>query len=248
MRHRTRKDGGWSRWQSERRWSASPPTNTSKTHLHVENCSLKTNWKLAGGLLYNQAPRQFTGNQEAREEGSCDLDLCSLGVTWRKGRIQGWTHWGARGKSLCLGAWVLGPAVGKTSWLEDHWGREEGFGRPGRWGQGVCSLVCPQGKSERAERTALEPPGFLWQPWFVTQTEPRKCSGNIEHLFMCLLVICVASQVVLEVKNLPAIVGEVRDQSSIPGLGDPLEEGMATPSSILAWRIPWAEEPVGLRP
>jgi len=26
------------------------------------------------------------------------------------------------------------------------------------------------------------------------------------------------------------------------GLGDPLEEGMATHSSILAWRIPWTEE------
>ena len=29
---------------------------------------------------------------------------------------------------------------------------------------------------------------------------------------------------------------------------DPLEEGMATHSSILAWRIPWMEEPGGLRP
>ena len=28
---------------------------------------------------------------------------------------------------------------------------------------------------------------------------------------------------------------------------DPLEEGMATHSSILAWRIPWTEEPAGLR-
>ena len=27
------------------------------------------------------------------------------------------------------------------------------------------------------------------------------------------------------------------------GLEDPLEEGMATHSSILAWKIPWAEEP-----
>ena len=27
---------------------------------------------------------------------------------------------------------------------------------------------------------------------------------------------------------------------------DPLEEGMATHSSILTWRIPWAEEPSGL--
>ena len=28
-----------------------------------------------------------------------------------------------------------------------------------------------------------------------------------------------------------------------PGWEDPLEEGMATHSSILAWRIPWTEEP-----
>ena len=60
----------------------------------------------------------------------------------------------------------------------------------------------------------------------MTQTEPRKCSGNTEHLFMCLLVICGASQVVLQVKN---IVGEVRDPSSVPGSGDPLEEGMVNP-------------------
>ena len=32
-------------------------------------------------------------------------------------------------------------------------------------------------------------------------------------------------------------------QSLIPGLGRPLEEGMATHSSILAWRIPWTKEP-----
>ena len=32
------------------------------------------------------------------------------------------------------------------------------------------------------------------------------------------------------------------------GQEDPLEEGMATHSSILAWRIPWLEEPGGLGP
>ena len=32
------------------------------------------------------------------------------------------------------------------------------------------------------------------------------------------------------------------------GWEDPLEKGMATHSSILAWRLPWAEEPDGLRP
>ena len=31
------------------------------------------------------------------------------------------------------------------------------------------------------------------------------------------------------------------------GQEDPLEEGMATHSSILAWEIPWAEEPGGLQ-
>ena len=33
------------------------------------------------------------------------------------------------------------------------------------------------------------------------------------------------------------------DLGLIPGLEDPLEEGMATHSSILAWKIPWTEEP-----
>ena len=45
------------------------------------------------------------------------------------------------------------------------------------------------------------------------------------------------------VKNLPANVGDIRDLGLIPGLEDPLEEGMATHSSILIWRIPWTEEP-----
>ena len=35
----------------------------------------------------------------------------------------------------------------------------------------------------------------------------------------------------------------VGDLGSIPGWKDPLEEGMETHSSILAWRIPWTEEP-----
>ena len=37
------------------------------------------------------------------------------------------------------------------------------------------------------------------------------------------------------------------DSGSIPGSEDPLEEGMATHSSILAWRIPCTEEPGGLQ-
>ena len=42
---------------------------------------------------------------------------------------------------------------------------------------------------------------------------------------------------------------ELQQETWVQSLGreDPLEEGMATPSSILAWRIPWAEEPDGLQ-
>ena len=42
------------------------------------------------------------------------------------------------------------------------------------------------------------------------------------------------------VKNLSASAGDV---GSIPGWGGPLEKEMATHSSILAWEIPWTEEP-----
>jgi len=43
-----------------------------------------------------------------------------------------------------------------------------------------------------------------------------------------------ASQVVLVVKNPPANAGDRKDMSSIPELGDPLEEGMAIHFSILS--------------
>ena len=45
------------------------------------------------------------------------------------------------------------------------------------------------------------------------------------------------------VKGQPANAGEERHVSR----EDPLEEGTATHSSILAWRIPWTEEPDGLQ-
>ena len=46
------------------------------------------------------------------------------------------------------------------------------------------------------------------------------------------------------VKNLPAV-----QETKVRSLGwkDPLEKGMAPQSNILAWRIPWTEEPGGLQ-
>ena len=47
------------------------------------------------------------------------------------------------------------------------------------------------------------------------------------------------------VKKWPVNVGDLRHAGSLGG-EDPLEGEMATHSSILAWRIPWTEEPGGL--
>ena len=44
-----------------------------------------------------------------------------------------------------------------------------------------------------------------------------------------------------------ANAGDIRDTGLIPGSGRSPEEGMATHSSILAWRIPRTEEPGGLQ-
>ena len=49
------------------------------------------------------------------------------------------------------------------------------------------------------------------------------------------------------VKNLLANVGDIRDEGLIPGTGNLLEEGLATYSSVLAWRIPWKKEPGSLQ-
>ena len=54
-----------------------------------------------------------------------------------------------------------------------------------------------------------------------------------------------ASLIAQTVKNVPEMT-ETRPQSL--GWEDPLEKGMATHSSILAWRIPWTEESGGIHP
>ena len=62
--------------------------------------------------------------------------------------------------------------------------------------------------------------------------------GNLKNLgiVLCFKIFPVAQTV----KNLPAV-----QETWVQALGweDPLEEGMAIHSNILAWRIPWTEEP-----
>ena len=61
-----------------------------------------------------------------------------------------------------------------------------------------------------------------------------------------------ASQMALVVKNPPGNAGDLRDAGSVPGLGRSPGGRHDNPRSILAWRIPWTEEPgrlqsIGLR-
>ena len=63
-------------------------------------------------------------------------------------------------------------------------------------------------------------------------------------LFLIKFLFCVWVRVSQMVKNLPP-----KQETQVPSLGqeDPLEKGMATHSSIPAWKIPWTEEPGGLQ-
>ena len=61
------------------------------------------------------------------------------------------------------------------------------------------------------------------------------------------LIGLLACPLALVVKNTPANARDIREVGLIPGQEAPLEEGMGTHSSILAWRIPRTEEPRGLQ-
>ena len=74
----------------------------------------------------------------------------------------------------------------------------------------------------------------------IATEETEKCDFPSNWVFLKR-----ASLVARMVKNLPAM-RETWARSL--GWGDPLEEGMAAHASVLAWRIPWTEEPGGLQP
>ena len=85
-----------------------------------------------------------------------------------------------------------------------------------------CSSLEDEERVNAGEHDSVSSRGYIWMIWV------HKCSRLMAQL----------------VYKLPAV-----RETSIRSLGweDPLEKGMATHSSILAWRIPWTEEPGVLR-
>ena len=96
---------------------------------------------------------------------------------------------------------------------------------------------------------------YSFQLWFITEHWTYSSlyytvGSSLFILFItyllkqtCIKVFCRASQVAQWAKILPAM-----QETWVRSLGwdDPVEKWMATHYSILAWRIPWTEEPVGL--
>ena len=79
----------------------------------------------------------------------------------------------------------------------------------------------------------------------LKQKNAKKLYRTKNH---CVPVQLGASLTAQWVKNPPAMQETEKMQVQFLGREDPLEEGMATHSRILAWRIPWTEEPGGLQP
>ena len=74
---------------------------------------------------------------------------------------------------------------------------------------------------------------------YLSCKHTKQCIGSAITPLLC--EVCVGASLVAQmVKNLPT-VQEIQVQSLV--WEDPLEEGMATHSGILAWKIPWTEEP-----
>ena len=71
--------------------------------------------------------------------------------------------------------------------------------------------------------------------------------SSLQFFSVFFFIICFQvmgySQVALVVRNPPAVAGDIRNVVQFPGREDPLEKGMATHSSILAWRKPWTKDP-----
>ena len=85
-------------------------------------------------------------------------------------------------------------------------------------------VICPSMNLIQGSTNYLGPIGQIW-PHCLTHTHGHFPGGSVGKESAC----------------------NAGDTGSIPGQEDPLEKGMAIHSRILAWRIPWTDEPGGLQ-
>ena len=85
----------------------------------------------------------------------------------------------------------------------------------------------------------------MWFSFHQSFLKEYDSSIQPNYLFLSLkgLVVKKKKKKKKKKNNQPASAGDMRDMDETLGGKDPLEEGMATHSIILAWRILWTEEP-----
>ena len=114
----------------------------------------------------------------------------------------------------------------------------------------VCSTLVDNTKKFShvilLNKISINPDVFPWQrkDKINTMLQETESSCNVWD-GLDVVILQYISQVLLVARtHLP--IQETRDTDSFPGSGSSAEEGMATHSSIVAWRLPWTEEPAGL--
>ena len=105
------------------------------------------------------------------------------------------------------------------------------------------SLSCiGEGNGNPLQCSCLENPRDRGAWWL-----PSMGSHRVGHDWSDLAAVAGASQVALVIKSLPANVGDIRVLGLITRSGRSPGGEHSTHSSVLAWRIPWTEEPGGLQ-
>ena len=151
--------------------NSSSPLNTSKIHLHVGEFSLKTTWKLAESLLYNQGSKKELTDTGGKRRGAMRLEHAPLGGDLEeKGDFtDGDLSWEVSSSSN-----ILGSDTGKTSalgWLDrlTGWTADETYRRAmGSPDSGYEELWL---FSESGLKNSLN--GFLYS----LQSSPGTCSS-----------------------------------------------------------------------
>ena len=116
--------------------------------------------------------------------------------------------------------------------------------------------MVPRGKDGgRDKESGMDMDTLLYLTWRTSKDLLDSTGNSAQYFVMTYLAkeseigprICMGFPGGSVVKNLPANAGDIKTRVSSLGREDPVEEGMAAHSSILAWRIPWTEEPGGLQ-
>ena len=117
--------------------------------------------------------------------------------------------------------------MGQITPLKDIYCSAKQLSRPGAVGFASARLECHLVAEPTSTSRHLQSGLVLW--WGVPAQQASPVTGSVKSLPATQETTCSAG-----------------DSGSSPGLEDPLEEEMATPSSVLAWEIPWTE-PGGLQ-